>query len=365
MQNKSVAVIGAGNGGFAIAADLSLAGFKVNLFELPQFKENIAMISKTGGIVITGVARTGFARVNKITSDIEQAIEMASYILVATQSLAHQEVAKMLAPIISTDQYIVIMPGSGGSFIFEKEFRERGMKIDLAETLSLPYACRKTSPVSVGVARILGAKGGRNGMGVLPSKNTEKMVKIFNEIYPNTFPMTNVLETALCNANILKHPIGALLNTGRIEYSKGQFWLYKEGMTPSVEQVIDAADNETRPIFKKLGFNASSIKQIFEKRYQKTWEEQAAAASEIAGKGPPDIQPRYITEDVPVGMVLISSLGKWLGIPTPTFDAIIHLCGIINGTDYWKVGRTVESLGISGMGLEAFKTFLREGTLEL
>jgi len=362
VEVKNIAVIGAGNGGFAIAADLTLAGFRVNLFELPRFKENVAIISKLRGILITGVARTGFARLNRITSDIKEAIEGTSCILVATQSLAHQEIAEMLAPIISPNQYIFIMPGSGGSFVFEKEFRKRGLKMDLAETLSLPYGCRKTSPVSVNVSRILGAQNGRNGMGVFPSKNTERVVKIFNGIYPNTFPMTNILETALCNANIIKHPVGILLNIGRIEYSEGQFRLYKEGMTPSVEKVIDALDNETKPIFKKLGLDAVSIKQIFEKRYQKSWEEQAKSVSEIAGKEPPDIQLRYITEDVPVGMVLISSIGKWLDIPTPTFEAVIHLCGIINGTDYWKTGRTVESLGITSMGLETLKTFLREGT---
>lgn len=37
-----------------MAADLSLAGFKVNLVELPQFEYNPTAIRKRGGIQISG-----------------------------------------------------------------------------------------------------------------------------------------------------------------------------------------------------------------------------------------------------------------------------------------------------------------------
>jgi len=37
MDIKRVAVLGAGNGGITAAADLTLRGFEVALYELPQF----------------------------------------------------------------------------------------------------------------------------------------------------------------------------------------------------------------------------------------------------------------------------------------------------------------------------------------
>ena len=36
MEKDLVAVLGGGNGGHAVAANLSLAGFRVNFFELPS-----------------------------------------------------------------------------------------------------------------------------------------------------------------------------------------------------------------------------------------------------------------------------------------------------------------------------------------
>ena len=52
---------------------------------------------------------------------------------------------------------------------------------------------------------------------------------------------------------------------------------------------------------------------------------------------------------------------KMLGISTPTFDAVINLCGVINDTNYWETGRTAQKLGLAGMDLESLKTFLKEG----
>ena len=34
-----------------------------------------------------------------------------------------------------------------------------------------------------------------------------------------------------CNMNPIMHPAGILMNAGRIEYSKGDFYFYKEGVT--------------------------------------------------------------------------------------------------------------------------------------
>lgn len=366
MEVKKIAIIGAGNGGFAISANLALAGHCVNLYELPRFEKNVTEVRRIGGIEITGASRTGFTKLNRITTDIKEAIKDTSYIFVVTQAVAHEEIARLVAPYIKSEQTIFILPGSGGSLIFSKVFHEENLRInvDIAEALSLPYACRKTGAASVNVIRMLGAKSGKNGIGALPSKHTAKVVSAFNEIYPNTFPMTNVLETALCNSNFLKHPAVTLLNVGRIEYSKGEFWFYKEGITPSVARVIEALDSETKPIFRKLGFNIISPKQADVVRYEKNWDERHAAIRELGHKGPRDTKTRFITEDVPIGLVMIASFGKWLGIPTPTYDSIINLSSVINGVDYWKEpqSRTVEKLGLGKMSLEEIQRFLREGS---
>lgn len=44
---EKVTVIGGGNGGFATAADLTIRGHQVTLFELPQFSSGLSEVIKT------------------------------------------------------------------------------------------------------------------------------------------------------------------------------------------------------------------------------------------------------------------------------------------------------------------------------
>ena len=359
MKPKQLAIIGAGNGGFAMAGDLALSGFEINLYELPRFERNIIPIKEKGGLEITGVAKKGFAKLSVISKDIREGIEDCSSIMVVTQALAHEEVARWLAPVVKGGQCIFLFPGSGGSVLFGKIFHEQKVdsRVGIAEVLTLPYACRKTGATSINVSRLLGVLG----LGAFPGKNIDWIFPIFQAIYPSSFKMSNGLEVGICNANIILHPAPTLLSLGRIEYSQGDFYLYKEGFTPSIEKVIDALDREIASLFKALGFPSKSSKEMFEKRYEKSWDEQFNILRKIGSKGPSDVNTRYITEDVPVGMVLISSIGKMLGIPTPTFDSVIHLCGVVNDENYWRSGRTLATLGLEGMNSETLKGFLREG----
>ena len=49
-MKKRIAVIGAGNGGFAMAADLTLSGYEVSLFELPRYETNVVDVREKGGV---------------------------------------------------------------------------------------------------------------------------------------------------------------------------------------------------------------------------------------------------------------------------------------------------------------------------
>jgi opine dehydrogenase len=359
MDPKKIAVIGAGNGGFAMAADLTLAGFDIHLYELPKFESNIKPVIERGGIEITGAARTGFARFGLMTTDIKKAIEDCFAIMVVTQALVHEELAHWLAPVIKPGQCIFLAPGSGGAILFGKIFHEERIssKVGIAEVLMLPYGCRKTSPTSINVSRLLGVLG----VGAFPGKDIDWVFPTFQKIYPKCFKMSSALEVGVCNANIILHPGPTLLNAGRIEYSGGDFSLYREGMTPSIMRIIDALDQEIASIFGTLQFPSQSSKKLFEKRFEKKWDEQLDFMRRVGSKGPFDLNTRYITEDVPIGMVLISSLGELLGIPTPTFDSIIHMCGVIHKRDYWKEGRTISKIGLDGMSVQDLKRFLKEG----
>jgi len=376
MEKDLVAVLGGGNGGHAVAANLSLAGLRVNFFELPQYAESFERVLRTKEIRIEGISIDGTAKLHLATIDIQQAIKEAEVIFVITPAFGHKAMAEACAPFVQDGQTIVVMPGSGGSLEFVKIFKQKKVKheITFAESCTLPYGARLKGPghVSVLINAIILPTG------VFPSKRTNDIIPKLKKFYSIIIPAKDVLEAAINNPNPIVHSAATLLSAARIEHSRGEFYIYAEGMTPSVARTFESLNEERLFICKALEYKLYHWDNLEFKDYPlgETEEEcryrilntsmDAAFGKDgiYAGmkmKGPENLKDRFITEDVPYGMVLLSTLGDLLDIPTPTHDAVIQLTSVINRTNYWKIGRGVKELGLSMLDKQSLKKFLFEG----
>jgi opine dehydrogenase len=376
MEKDLVAVLGGGNGGHAVAANLSLNGYKVNFFELPQFAESFERVLRTKEIRIEGISIDGTAKLNLATTDMQQAIKETEIIFVVTPAFGHKAMAEACAPFVQDGQIIVLMPGSGGSLEFVKIFKQRKVKqeITFAETCTLPYGARLKSSghVSVFIHAVILPTG------VFPSKRTNEVIPKLKQYYPIITPAKDVLEAAINNPNPVVHPVATLLSATRIEHAKGEFYLYAEGMTPSVARAYESLNQERLSICKALGYqlyhwdnlefrdyNLGETEEECRYRILNTSMDAAFGKDGIyAGikmKGPEHMKDRFVTEDVPYGMVLLSTLGNLLGVPTPTHDAVIQLSSVVNRTDYWRTGRGIKELDLSKWDKKGLKKFLKEG----
>ena len=376
MSVKKIAVIGAGNGGHAMAAHKTLDGFEVSLFELPRFENNIRHVLDTGHITIEWPSRKETVRVHHVTTDITTAIKGAEIVFVVVPAFGHKTMAEACAPYVEDDQIIILMPGSGGSLEFANTFKAQGVDKDilLCECCTLPYGARLAKPGHV----LIHIEAVTLPTGVFPAHRTDKAIARLQEIYPTIVPTANVLEAAINNPNPIVHPAATLLSATRIEYSEGAFYLYKEGMTPAVARVYEALEQERLALLDQLGlklyhcagldargYNLGETLEECHNRILNTSMDAAFGVDSIEEgiqmKGPASMQDRFVTEDVPYGLMLFSTLGKLLDIPMPISDAIVNLSGAINRIDYWAQGRGVNELGLGGMSLEQIRTFLKSG----
>lgn len=363
-----ITVIGGGNGALAIAGDLALGGFKVNLFEFPEFYRNIEMFEKTGEIEVTGDARNGTAKLELVTSDIGEAIGSSDAILVCVPSYAQEKTAQCLASFIKEEQPVFLTPGStGGSLVFSKVAKEKcpGKELQIGEISTLPYACRRSRDsgkvdVFLTVHKLYFA--------AFPAKNTDRLYSIFKTIYPQTVRFKNVLETGLNNGNPVTHAAACILNAGRIEYAKGEYYHYQEGITPSVARVIELVDRERLKICEALGFKQISTKQrILETGYSDNHDgnlyEIYTNSPAFRAKGPESLQSRYVTEDVPYGLVPWYLIGQKLGLDLPVIRSIIELASALLGENYMECGRTLKAMGLNEININRLDDYLIWGNL--
>ncbi|HAZ31402.1 MAG TPA: NAD/NADP octopine/nopaline dehydrogenase, partial [Dehalococcoidia bacterium] len=88
---KPVAILGGGACAQAFAAEFTLAGHQVHLYELPQFApQTLGQVLKTNEIELGGAQlnfkwfkRTGVARVHLVTTDISEALRGAGLVIVS------------------------------------------------------------------------------------------------------------------------------------------------------------------------------------------------------------------------------------------------------------------------------------------
>jgi len=157
-MSKKIAVLGAGNGGYAMAADLSMVGYEINLYEYPDYAENLKPIIEKGGIEIishmpTGEelelpagGKTGFVKIKgKVTSNAQEAIEGTEIIMLVVPAFGREAFIREFAPYLEEGQIIVIWPGYFGALQCAKLLKDLGVnkKVSITETESLIYNCTK------------------------------------------------------------------------------------------------------------------------------------------------------------------------------------------------------------------------------
>lgn len=347
-------VIGAGHGGMAMAGHLAIMGFSVNLYN--RREERIWPVRIRGGIEVTGEVQ-GFGRLNKVTSDIKEAISGVDCIMVVVPATAHRDIAEICAPHLLDGQVVVLNPGRTlGALEFKQVLKEKNCDKDIiiAEAQTLIYASRVMNPGQVKIFRI------KNSIPVASVKayKIPEVLKILNIPYPQFVPGDNIFKTSFDNIGSIFHPAITILNAGWIE-DASEFQFYIQGCSLSVSKVLEKLDQERVQAAAALGIKATTAREWLYIAYDATGKTLHQAMHANPGYrgiiAPPDLNTRYITEDVPMSLVPISSLGKMFGVSTPTIDSIIHLASIIHEVDYYSTGRNVEKLGISKMSVKEIR----------
>jgi opine dehydrogenase len=360
---KKVAVLGGGNGSLTMAADLALKGLEVRLCEAPEFKEGFAITLEKQEIAL--VAAGGGEKKVKIalaTTDFEKAVKGVDYIMLPIPATGHERFFRAIMPYLEDGQTIVSWPGNYASLYFARMLKEAGIKknVTLAEAHTLPWGCRREGEkvrIFVDAWKLL--------LAALPSKETARIVRELKDYYP-VVAASNVLETSLNNLNPIVHPVGTILNAGAVD-SKGEgFHLYRDGTTKSIARAIKAVFEEVSRVGEAVGVKMLEypeetfwLKSTIMSYYFKAPKDMESTVAYISG--PSSMTSRYITEDIPYGLVPVAGLAFSYGVDIPMIDATICLASTINGVDYYQSGRSLGELGIAGRKREELNKILKRG----
>ncbi|NTW34243.1 MAG: NAD(P)-binding domain-containing protein [Bacteroidetes bacterium] len=347
-----IAILGAGNGGQAMAGHFSLLGHQVSLYNRNLDKLKVLVAKKS---ITIEDAIVGESKINLITENIAAAIADAELIMVTTTANAHREIAKMISPFIENGQTIVLNPGRTlGALEFSHELKKHtSKKIYIAEAQSLIYACRTITP---GVVKIFGVKD-KVLLSAYPAIYTDFVLKKLNSVYNCFLSAENILSTGLENIGAIFHPTVVLFNAAAIE--RGSMFYFYNDMTPSVANFIEEIDKERIAIGNAFGIKLRTVSEWISFAYKGI--EGNSLCDKMRNNpayykilAPNTLHSRLLSEDIPTGVLPFIELAMMAKLEVPLLRSIMFISEKLLNQDFRITGRTLCNLDIAHLTLPEF-----------
>ena len=349
------AIIGAGIGGIYLAATLGAAGCKLRLHDIDDTR--LADVRARGGIEVEMEGEPDrFAPIERVTTDLATAIDGADVIIVTTGGNYQEAVASGLAPLLRGGEIILLIQGNtGGSLVVRRALDATGCTaaVDIAEMDNYPYSCWRRSPTRI---RPIVAKRWLQ-IATFPGRRIDAVFPRLAPLFPHAIAAPNVVHTGFTNANAMLHVANCVANAGKIDRGEA-YKFYAEGVTSSVARLYEAINAERVAVAAALGADVPDLADWFERTYGVRGADLSETCRLLTTNSdgpyqatgtPKSFDHKYITEDVPVGLMPMRVLGAACGVPTPMIDAVIELVRGLTGNDFSREARTLERMGLAGL----------------
>jgi opine dehydrogenase len=363
-ETRKIAVLGGGHGAHAMAADLTHKGHTVNLCEAPEFEKGFRTTLERQAIdLIDAWGERHTVELNRVTTDFKEALKGVKYIMLAIPAVGSRRFLDAIKAHLEDGQTIIKWSGNFSALSFASMLKKEGIKkqITIAESHTLPWGCRLVAPgtvqIMVWAVKLLFA--------AIPAKHTDRVMKEVGKMYPLTAG-ENVLATTLNNLNPIVHPVGTLMNAGWVDTAGENFYLYRDGNTISTARGVKKVFEEVSDVAGAVGLTMLEYPEedfwkkssIMGTHFRAAFDKEGVVAKI---SGPSSLKSRYITEDLPYGLVPIKKLANQYNISTPMIDAVIEFASVANQTDYMTAGLSLEELGIAGLDRDELWQLLDEG----
>ena len=345
----NITIIGSGSGGCSLAAYLAAKGEQVTLYADKRHAKNIKIINKNRGISYEGDIH-GFVNPYLATTFPHKAFCNADIFIFSVPSFAQQSLFKQLIPYLRKNHIVISLSGNFSTLFFMNQLQQHKINfpITIVETNSIPLASRVYEP---GKVFIFKKKHGMR-VSIYPFIQKKYILNLLAMLFDMKFYyLNNLLGPGLMNTNTIFHTAIIMLNISWVESTGGDFYFVKEGIGKTMADILERMDQEKMTIGNmydmKLPKLIDTMYEFYNFKAKTIHEFSRITPVHNQVKGTPiSLNTRYITEDVPYGLVTWHELSKKANIDSNITNTLIQLANIIKKENYFKSGRTLKTLGL-------------------
>ena len=364
----SVAVLGAGPVGLAIACEAIAEGHDTRLWS-PFANDTVRETITVRGAHLVGTYRLGSSQpapAITIASGVDTAVAGVDLIVVAVPALSMASLATFLAPYLGDGQIVLLVGGRRfGTAEMRRELARSGATADVVVAeLTAPPDAVSASATGVFVHARLAAVG----VGVSPASATSGVVTRLAGLFPNISSHDSALHSSFAELTGVINVAPLLLNVGAA-VADGATWAPL--MTSTVTDVIEALDSERRAVAFAFGvrdlptaaeqlavahgLGPASASASASLTFHDVW--HAIEAFDDLPVPPFGLR-RLLADDVACSLVPLASAGRAADVPTPVAESLIGTAGHVVGQDLAALGRSIASLGLAEQPLASIRARL-------
>jgi opine dehydrogenase len=259
------------------------------------------------------------------TSSLPDLIENSDVLLNTTPIGVHDEIYEQIDTVCRARERGVLLIHLGGGFSVFSHLAAGSSPVRLASCHTLPFASR----VDRTTVKLLNVR--RHTPVWLSDSIDRPVISLLKDLLGGDLQIyENPLEGSIDRSSYVMHPVVTMFNVTRIENGEG-FYFYKDGFSGSIYRILIAAGQERQALASMLGFGRFPSPQARLAAFQANY---SADFSVI--RGPDSVQHRFITEDIPFGLVPICTLAETLGLAMPVCRSIVEIASTVAGTDFWN-----------------------------
>lgn len=197
----------------------------------------------------------------------------------------------------------------------------------------------------------------RLDIAAVPAVKTEEAARLCESLFDVAFDRRdNLFAITLSNLNPPAHLAIALCNLTRME-NGGEFSSYG-GITPAVGNFLEDLDRERLSLAAAFGLSVRSIHD----HYVLSFGVERGSVGEMAQavallrpnvKGPKTLDTRFVTEDIPFGILPLVALGRIAGVAMPLHAAGGALMSSLYRRNFVKENDVVAKLDLGHESIES------------
>lgn len=347
-------ICGGGNGAHALAV-LASANHNGDIFWLtstPAKADGLRQgVLSPEGLRASGVLGGSAGRVRRVSSDPAEVIPAADMVLFVLPAFAHSVVLARIGPYLKGSVFLGAIPSRGG---FEFEVMRTGLLRDGQERTvfgfqTLPWLCRVRE-----WARVVEIKGvkARVPAAALPRGSTDDIARRMTRLLGTAITsLPNFLHLTLGNPSQIIHAgiMYAMFRGSALTYQAQEIPRIYDQVDEAAARLLEAVSEDIVAVARAIeeasggALDMSGVIPIYQWltqsyptqvgdketlascfRTNEAYRGIMAPTREVRpGEYTIDFTHRFLSEDVPFGLVVTKAIAEIVAIPTPTLDEVV------------------------------------------